>query len=105
MVNPGLMTLKIPVSVENVNRPMRTDLTLSVTMPRIPESAFSPSNVMLFRTSEAVMYFGLSVPRDTPAGIYYLEWSKSGDSQTTFAKDVPSVYNMYSNIRVSTVIV
>ena len=105
IVNPGLTTLKVPVSVVNANSPMRVDLTLSATMPRIPEANFSPSNVMQFRTSESTIYFGLSIPRDTPAGIYYLEWSKSGDEQVTYAQDIASVYYLYANIKVSKVIV
>jgi hypothetical protein len=99
LVTPGITTRNIPISVTNTGLPMRVDLTLSALISRIPDARFSPGNNMFFPTSAATMMFDLSIPIGTPPGVYYLEWTKSGDDILTST----SISYVYSNLKVTKV--
>jgi hypothetical protein len=99
VVVAGQTTRGIEIKVANAAEPMRVELTLSASMARIPDARFSPGNNLFFQTSADTLKFDLSVPVDTTPGIYYIEWTKSGDTISTSS----SVSYVYANLRTTKV--
>jgi len=99
----GTTNYGITIQVADTEYPMRTDLSLSGSLPKVKEAKIHPANNLVFPTGETSLTFGISIPHDLTPGTYSLEWSKSGDDfESLVAYD--EIYSPLKNTNVKVTI-